>query len=410
MEQLTGPPPPTFSIDQPVLPLIVSRTTKDLGTKTKRRQRLIGGKKTHELSPLQQPATDGPLAAIRQLCRLPCKRESLVDLVCTLALPPARCRRYPDTFRMGRLADANALGANNPHDLGHSKTRCPLCHHPEVSLVRVDNRLPSEIRPFFTPFPSQVEQLFAAAQFQYCGMTEKIQYQQELVEKLVNKVNKQKELLLIAKEKVSQISELENTVKRLQGRLQSQLPHHHRQLPTPLPPATVDLTMDAVEALPLADHRDMVSRSFIDQVKQSSSQKGAALNKYRYTDPNQSMEVARGRLAESTKIHQESPIRSNVPIGSKFKHVLPASSTPSSYRCSMSSNGSGTNSVTSRSEHLLTSMKPQATRITKNRAATSQLAQKLTAHMKIGSLNRSSSSMGIRPASSFTNPNLFKKR
>ncbi len=70
-------------------------------------------------------------------------------------------------------------------------------------------QLPSEIQPFFTPFPAQIEQFFATAQFQYCALVDKINNQSQLIDRLVQKINKQKSLLLLAKEKVAQIDAME---------------------------------------------------------------------------------------------------------------------------------------------------------------------------------------------------------
>jgi hypothetical protein len=248
-------------------------------------------------------------------------------------------------------------------------------------------------------------------------MVEKIQYQNQMIDRLMEKVNKQKELLLIAKEKVSQISQLESTIKRLEDtnkRLMSNsMSHRETGFQAAMPPPTVDLTTDSIEEPPLSG-RKSVTKSFIDQVKQSSSQKSISLSNYKYShDENHTMDLENGRLAESTNILRHSPVRSNVPAGSKLKPLLRLPSASSSHRTrSMSSNGSGNNSFTSRSDHMPSiNLKPTAPRISKNRAATSQLAQKLTAHMKVGALNnRSQSSTGIRPGSSFANPNpLFRK-
>lgn len=79
----------------------------------------------------------------------------------------------------------------------------------KFSNILTRTQLPSEIQHFFTPFPLQIEQFFATAQFQYCALADKINSQSLLIDRLVQKINKQKSLLLLAKEKVSQIDSME---------------------------------------------------------------------------------------------------------------------------------------------------------------------------------------------------------
>lgn len=236
---------------------------------------------------------------------------------------------------------------------------------------------------------------------------------------------------------MSQITSLEQTIQRLERdnrRLQANSSLNSRsQTRNPLPPPTIDLTTDSLEEVPGLDHRKVVTKSFIDSVKQSSSQKAVNLNNYKYTNPSSDTnhreftEFSRGRLAESTNILRDSPAtRSNTNVAnpSRLKPLLPTSSAPSTNRASRSSKGSDQNSFTSRgsdgyqvqqSLQQFNNLKPPVggqQRITKNRAATAQLAQRLTAHMKVGALqNRSQSRLGVRPGSSFTNPNpLFTRK
>ncbi|ODV95948.1 hypothetical protein PACTADRAFT_2251 [Pachysolen tannophilus NRRL Y-2460] len=95
-----------------------------------------------------------------------------------------------------------------PADLERLRIRCPVCQTQEVSVVRLSNNLPGDLKPYFKPFPSQIEALFAAAQFQYCGMAELISHQKKFIDKLFNKIDKQKQLLYAAKAEVSQVEDL----------------------------------------------------------------------------------------------------------------------------------------------------------------------------------------------------------
>lgn len=108
--------------------------------------------------------------------------------------------------------DTNPFKDDSYRNIENLKIRCPVCNHDYVSLAKIDGRLPGEVQQFFTPFPTQIEQMFAASHFQYCALVEKINSQANLIDRLVQKINKQKSLLLLAKEKVGQVDEMEKYV------------------------------------------------------------------------------------------------------------------------------------------------------------------------------------------------------
>lgn len=301
----------------------------------------------------------------------------------------------------------------------------------------MDARLPDEIKPFFIPFPTQVEQLFAAAKFQYCGMVEKVQYQASVVNQLVEKVNKQKELLGRAKEKISQISEMESRIKELEREnkmLRSNQTSARSKYYQPKQlPRTVDLTGDVSfeEVHESPPKKRLMNKSFINQVKQSSHQKKVeAFSHFKYSPRNENdshgstMDLTKGKIAESTNILRCSPLPHHhvAPRGAKLgtgrSHPPLSPLTLSSHRIGNTalSHGSGaSNSLTSRSDEFILAIKGQQLphsqlRAGKSRAATSQLAQRLSSHMKVGGLARAPASVGMRPVSSFHNPILLLRR
>lgn len=269
--------------------------------------------------------------------------------------------------------------------------RCQACGHDNVTTVKLDQRVPLDVRPFLTPFPKQIEQFFAVAQFQYVGMLERIQFQDNLINKLVSKMNKQKQLLSLAKEKISQVESLELKIKQLEI--------ENNNLRKDNRPSTIDLTMNE-------SFENNLPKSFINQIKHNSTQK--LLNKRNYTH-DLSLDFAKNKIAESTNIRQSSPLQSNIPIGNNLHPVRSASSN-SNYSSSSSKSYSSTNTsfFHEKPNQITTLQVLQPKNRPKQRASTSQIAQRLSAHMKIGSLSRNNTSNGLRPGSAFSN-NKFRK-
>lgn len=296
--------------------------------------------------------------------------------------------------------------------------------------------------------------MFASAQFQYTGLSDKITYQNELITRLTDKIKKQKQLLTLAKEKVLQVESLENKIKILEQENKS-LKSHQRSgalqrniTSNTQRPQTVDLTGDDSdeENQPprSTEKRRTLTNSFLNQVTKSTTERGLqnfrsslsganlhdgtnqqqqqhqSLRHQRQEHDDRSMEFAKSRLGESTNILQNSPHR---------VHPLIISSSGSSARNSLS-NGTLNTSLSSHDQFLppgsqlkskmlhvhqqpTSSNNQGSLRLSKNRASTTNLAQRLSAHMKVGgSLVKrgESASSNMRPGSSFSNSNIFKRR
>ncbi|KAH3669178.1 hypothetical protein WICMUC_005017 [Wickerhamomyces mucosus] len=284
--------------------------------------------------------------------------------------------------------------------------------------------------------------MFASAQFQYTGLLERMNYQKQIILKLNEKVNKQKNLLILAKEKVLKVEELENRIKILE-RENRELSISKLQSPSNgdirNPPATVDLTIDdnsfeqEQENLDSRRDRRTVAASFIDQIKKNST--NSKFPSYRSStshiphesnnqaivtknsDHDDNSYFAKSRIGESTNILQNSPIRS-IPSNISHSNYSSRSSSIGSLNTSISSHDNFIQPVPwtklSAPHPLSTSNNLDAPRVSKSRASTSSLAQRLSAHMKVGNslINRRSESTGTtRPGSSFTNnSSIFKRR
>ncbi|GME75157.1 unnamed protein product [Ambrosiozyma monospora] len=89
-----------------------------------------------------------------------------------------------------------------------AKTKCPVCSTAGISILEINDSLPADLKSYFKPFPSQLETFFANAQFQYVGMVEKLEFKEQVVNKLNYKIGKLKELLLQAKDEINLMNEI----------------------------------------------------------------------------------------------------------------------------------------------------------------------------------------------------------
>ncbi|GMM34322.1 hypothetical protein DASC09_016470 [Saccharomycopsis crataegensis] len=73
-----------------------------------------------------------------------------------------------------------------------------------------------EIAMYFNSLPQQLETIFAISQFQYVGMQDMVNYQRSYIQKLLEKVDKQRQLLITAKEEITQIEKYKSKIKDLE--------------------------------------------------------------------------------------------------------------------------------------------------------------------------------------------------
>jgi len=227
----------------------------------------------------------------------------------------------------------------------------------------------------------------------------------------------------------------------LRSRSNGRLQDHHQQHSNR--PETIDLTSnDSMDSLPGMDQRKVVTRSFVNQIKQSSTQRSVPLGSSRsQPQSHHSFDLSKGKMAESTNILNNSPIKAmthkNIRNMRESSHGISTPTSHSSHRlmsndsfnstlssktpepflppvASINTNTMNSNNINANLKRSIPIRANDQGRISKNRAATSQIAQRLSAHMKIGTTPsaglRVQTSNGPRPGSSFNQRNIFKKR
>ena len=97
-----------------------------------------------------------------------------------------------------------------------STTVCPVCGTERVSVLPLDDdssKLPTEVQSFFKPFTSQLEPLYTVANFQWDSMVQVCGYYRQMCVKLQEKCNRQRELLVQAKEELDKYTALKNELR-----------------------------------------------------------------------------------------------------------------------------------------------------------------------------------------------------
>ena len=165
-----------------------------------------------------------------------------------------------------------------------NSSECPVCSTRHISIMELTDRrtLPSDVLSYFLPMPELAETLYNASQFQQQALLNQIQYYQDHVVKLREKVARQQQLLYKAKKELDGVTDLKRQVSSLENQLQERSAPMRTSSKffdtkrrsssvstkdisgynTPAPPMTVDLTMD--EVIPQED-------TFLSKLKKSSS-------------------------------------------------------------------------------------------------------------------------------------------
>ena len=147
-----------------------------------------------------------------------------------------------------------------------NSNECPVCNARHISVIELSERrtLPSDVLSYFLPLPELAETLYNASQFQQQALANQIQYYQDHVVKLREKVARQQQLLYKAKKELETVSKLKHEVASLEKQLQeraaapnttskffdtrrrssSMSTRDIQGYSTPAPPMTVDLTLD----------------------------------------------------------------------------------------------------------------------------------------------------------------------
>lgn len=245
--------------------------------------------------------------------------------------------------------------------------------------MTIDDSIPPELKRFFTPITQQIDEFNSSCKFQFITLVEKINHLKHTNGKLRQKVSKQKDFLYAAKEEITHLNKYKSQVEDLKQEVESlkqKMEDYNR-------PETFELTNDdEVEYGRNNEKEDsfiqpinkripeksfnLEPSTFISNIHKQSMGKKLDLFTPRattnYQHPNK-----RSFYAESTKIGDINPVHHPPPLLS-----------------------SGTTSSISSSRANLQKLNLNKSRNPRGRAATSQLASRITANMRIGTLNQSS--------------------
>jgi len=246
-----------------------------------------------------------------------------------------------------------------------SDSPCPVCGSNPISTVPINRMLPVELKNFFIPTPQQIDLLTSSGKFQYCSLVDRINYYRSTISKMNEKLKKQKEFLYAAKEEITQLSKYKLQVQELTNEIDLL----RKQLQSTARPDTFDLSNDNENEKSGEFENNIFTRelsptqtalhTFINKVHRESLQKVIPTSKPDTDDRNGSTR-RRSFFAESTKLGE---------INSR----------------SISSSNESSNSLNSLKRFSFESPKKKYLQnpIGK-RSATSQLATRITANMKLG--------------------------
>lgn len=100
---------------------------------------------------------------------------------------------------------------------------CPICKTNDISTVRLveQQTLPKDVKLFFQPLPTLIENIYNISIFQINGLNEQIHYYQSHCIKLREKVARQQQLLYQAKNELDKIPLLKQKIQYLEDSIQS---------------------------------------------------------------------------------------------------------------------------------------------------------------------------------------------
>jgi len=249
--------------------------------------------------------------------------------------------------------------------------------------VFIDESIAPELKRFFTPITQQIDEFNSSCKFQFITLVEKINHLKHANGKIKEKVSKQKDFLYAAKEEITHLYKYKSQVENLKqevGNLKHKIEEYNR-------PETFELTNDDEIEYGRNNEQEnsfiqpttmrapekpfnFALSTFISKIhKQSISKKlGTSVPRVAATITtmaNTHNPSKRSFYAESTKIGEINSVHHHAPLLS-----------------------SGTASSISNSRAQFQSLNLNKYRNPTGRAATSQLASRLTANMRVGTLNQ----------------------
>ncbi|KAI5968864.1 hypothetical protein CANMA_002038 [Candida margitis] len=267
----------------------------------------------------------------------------------------------------------------NSHYICCGLRRCPICGTTDVTTVVVDESMPLELQRFFTPITQQIDEFNSSCKFQFINLVDKINLLKHSNSKLKEKVAKQKDFLYAAKEEITHLNKYKSRTESLKQEVESL----KQKMEECNRPETFELTKDAdieygrnqenensfiqpITKRPSEMPFNFASSTFISKIHQQSMGKKLGTNKPHAAVATIQHPNKRSFYAESTKIGEINP----------------------SNHAPLLSSGTTSSISSSRANFQKLSLNKYAN--LGGRAATSQLASRITANMRIGTLNQSS--------------------
>ncbi|KAI5951858.1 hypothetical protein KGF54_004933 [Candida jiufengensis] len=305
---------------------------------------------------------------------------------------------------------------------------CPICQSENITTIVINQSIPSDLKLFFTPVTQQLNSLSNSCQHQFNTLINKIEHLTQLNNRLNDKIRKQKEFLYAAKEEITHLSKYKSQVEDLKQEI-DELNHKLEDLKRP---ETFDLTnLDEIEygrnnnnindnindnsflQSPIKEPIkskpfDFASNTFINKINQQSINQN--LNKSNFHQQQQQKPISKTlgntnstknqsinnpltninsnhRSTNQNEIHKRSFFAESTKIGEFNNNNNNNNNHPLVF-------SSGTTSITSsRSGFQKFNNKYGKSN---RRSATSQLASRLTANMRIGTLNDDKGTNKIR--------------
>lgn len=257
--------------------------------------------------------------------------------------------------------------------------RCPVCGSTDITTVLIDDSIPSELKRFFTPITQQIDEFNSSCKFQFITLVEKINHLKHVNGKLKEKVSKQKDFLYAAKEEITHLNKYKSQVEDLKQEVESlkqKMKEYNR-------PETFELSIDDEIEYGRNKEKD---ESFIQPVPKRAPEKpfNFALNTFISNIHKQSMGKKLDTFTPRVAANIQPPSkRSFYAESTKIGEINPPHPPPQLL-------SSGTTSSISSSRANFQKLNLNKYRYPGGRAATSRLASRITANMRVGTLDQSS--------------------
>ncbi|KAI5964683.1 uncharacterized protein KGF55_001752 [Candida pseudojiufengensis] len=302
------------------------------------------------------------------------------------------------------------------HSLNNSSgiDSCPICHSENISTIVIDQSIPSDLNHFFTPVTQQLNNFSNSCQHQFNTLINKVEHLTQLNNKLNDKIKKQKEFLYAAKEEITHLNKYKSQVEDLK----LEIKELNNKLDDCKRPETFDLSnVNEIEFGRNIEHLEPIDDEYDNSFLRPETYKSANTKPFNFASNtfiskiNQESNNQSKKVLDSNQLHQSSTERARkytsnqmnkkvvADVGGNHGNVNKNSTLKRSFFAESTNIGEFNNpnrrpSIFSAGTTSITSSRSGFQKLNSNkygkasrRSATSQLASRLTANMRIGSLN-----------------------